>query len=247
MRPVTISLRKGNFRQCQKVKLILLPGALPPGPPAGLCPCTLPGASSTPKHLTCGEASRPHSCLLSKYLHLLQIVLTALIYRDFQCGKVGQRYWKAAWKPSLSYMSKLWHPTIKIPLEILQNSLKLMPSLTLFHFPYVKTAFKNRVMKKWRLLMVRFSRNEDKTRQLLCPWSKDGYFLTKRKLQGPAEHHNSTPSRPSRSQQEFSILQSLTKYYLWQKLDFPYPVVMTGQSEEVASLTLQRQSLQPPE
>ena len=210
MRLVRISLRKSNFWQCQKVKLILPPGALPPGPPTGLCPCTPLGASSTPKPLACRGASSPHSCLLSKYLHPLQIVLTALIYRDFQWAEVGQRYWKAARKPSLSYMSKLWHPTIKIPLEILQNSLKLMPSLTLFLFPYVKTAVRNRVMKKWRLLIVRFSRNEDKTRQLLCPRSKDGYFLSKRKLQAPAEHHNSTPSRPSRSRQ-----RNFPSFNLW--------------------------------
>lgn len=35
VRPVRISLRKGNFWQCQKVKLILLPGALPPVPRPG--------------------------------------------------------------------------------------------------------------------------------------------------------------------------------------------------------------------
>ena len=47
-------------------------------PPTGLCPCTLLGASAAPRPLACVGASGPHSCILSKYHHLIQILLTAL-------------------------------------------------------------------------------------------------------------------------------------------------------------------------
>jgi len=49
VRLVRIPLRKGNFWQCQNVKFSLLLGALPPGPPTGICPCTLLGALAAPK------------------------------------------------------------------------------------------------------------------------------------------------------------------------------------------------------
>ena len=79
-----ISLRKGNFWYCQNVKFILLPGALPPGPPTGLCPCTPLGASAIPRPLVCVGASSPQSRLLEKYHCLLQILLTALSPRQSQ-------------------------------------------------------------------------------------------------------------------------------------------------------------------
>ena len=60
------------------IKFILLLGASPPGPPTGLCPCTLLGALATPRPLTCVGAFGPRSRLLSKYHRLLQILLTAL-------------------------------------------------------------------------------------------------------------------------------------------------------------------------
>ena len=71
--------KESQFLAMSNIKFILLPGALPPGPPAGLCPCTPLGASAAPRPLTCVGAEGPHSCLLSKYHCLLQILLTALI------------------------------------------------------------------------------------------------------------------------------------------------------------------------
>ena len=72
-----------NYKESQclampNIKFILFPEALPPGPPTGLCPCTLLGASAAPRPLACLGAFGPHSCLLSKYHRLLQILFTAL-------------------------------------------------------------------------------------------------------------------------------------------------------------------------
>ena len=46
--------------------------------PNGAVPLYLLGASAAPRPLACVRASGPHSRLLSKYHHLLQILLTAL-------------------------------------------------------------------------------------------------------------------------------------------------------------------------
>ena len=70
--------KESQFLTMSNIKLILLPGALPPGPPTGLCPCTPLGVSAAPRPLTCVGAFGPHSRLLSKYHRLLQILLTAL-------------------------------------------------------------------------------------------------------------------------------------------------------------------------
>ena len=70
--------KESQFLAMSNIKFILLPGALPPGPPTGLCPCTPLGASAAPRPLTCVGAFGPHSRLLSKYHRLLQILLTAL-------------------------------------------------------------------------------------------------------------------------------------------------------------------------
>ena len=75
-------LKESQFLAVSNVKFILLLGALPPGAPTGLCPCTLLGASAPPpRPLACAGAfgpRYPHSHLLSKYHRLLQILLTAL-------------------------------------------------------------------------------------------------------------------------------------------------------------------------
>jgi len=59
VRLVGISLRKGNFWQCQNVKLVLLPGVCPTGPPTGLCPCTPLGTSAVPRPLPVGGPGPP--------------------------------------------------------------------------------------------------------------------------------------------------------------------------------------------
>ena len=50
-RIVSIALRRANFSQRENLKSVLLPGASPPGPPTGRCPCTLLGAWAAPRPL----------------------------------------------------------------------------------------------------------------------------------------------------------------------------------------------------
>ena len=80
--PLQNSLRidkESQFLAMSNIRFILLPGASPPGPPTGLCPCTPLGASAAPRPLACLGTFGPHSRLLSKYHCLLQILLTALL------------------------------------------------------------------------------------------------------------------------------------------------------------------------
>ena len=53
------ALRKGSFSKCENTKSILLPGASPPGPPTGRCPCTPLGASAAPRPLASGVSPTP--------------------------------------------------------------------------------------------------------------------------------------------------------------------------------------------
>ena len=69
---------ESQFLAMSNIKFLLLPGASPPGPPTGLCPCTPLGVSAASRPLVCVGAFGPHSRLLSKYHRLLQILLTAL-------------------------------------------------------------------------------------------------------------------------------------------------------------------------
>ena len=73
-------IKESQFLAMPNIEFILLPGASPPGPPTGICPCThLLGVSAAPRPLACLGAFGPHSRPLSKYHHLLQILLTALL------------------------------------------------------------------------------------------------------------------------------------------------------------------------
>ena len=78
-----IAFRKGSFSKCENTKSILLPGALPPGPPTGRCPCTPLGASAAPRPLASGGVFDTTCHLLSIYLHLLKNFLTTLLFSTF--------------------------------------------------------------------------------------------------------------------------------------------------------------------
>ena len=73
-----IAFRKGSFSKCENTKSILLPGASPPGPPTGLCPCTPLGAWAAPRPLASAGVCDTRCHLLSVYLHLLKSFLTTL-------------------------------------------------------------------------------------------------------------------------------------------------------------------------
>ena len=73
-----IAFRKGSISKCENTKSILLPGALPPGPPTGCHPCTALGAWAAPRPLASAGVSDTRCHLLSVYLHLLKNFLTTL-------------------------------------------------------------------------------------------------------------------------------------------------------------------------
>lgn len=132
--PLEFLWGKAIFGNVKRLNLFCFRGLCPLDPQRGSAPVPRLGPRQPPNTSPVERLPAP----IAVYFQNISTYFKSYwqpIYRDFQWGKVGQRYWKAAWKPSLSHMSKLWHPTIKIPLEILQNSLKLMPSLTLFLFP----------------------------------------------------------------------------------------------------------------
>ena len=127
----------------------------------------------------------------------------------------------------------------------LGNSPKQMPSLILFcSLQVTKTASKNMVMLKWKLLPI-ISFQEMKIRWLNCFAS--GHKSSSFSLEGNCKYQLETKAVPSScpscwKTKAFSTPPCLKSCCLWLKLDSPCPVAMRGQREEVVLSTLPKQS-----
>ena len=150
-----ISLRKGNFWQCQKVKLILLFWGSAP------VPCRGPRQPPNPLPVEGPPAPIP------------------VYFQNIST------YFKSYWQP--------WFTEISGELKWGKDTGRQLENP-----PY------------------HICSSSD-TQQLRSPWKFSkihwsyGYFLSKRKLPAPAEHHNITPSCPSRSRQ-----RNFPSFNLWQ-------------------------------